>query len=264
VTVPPAAVSPVSAVRRGPQRWWRSYVAMLSFDLVGLRVLIISVAIIQLLMSAGMAVIYGFYFGDALPPQAATFIVTGAPALALMPVGMALVPGIVLQQKLDGSYDFVWTLPVPRAAAVLSTFTVFTADALPGAAAALGVAVWRYDIDLSVSAAIVPAVALVALMATAVGYGFAQAIPNPRITNLVVNLLIFLVLLFSPIAFPIENFPEWFAAVHRVLPFFHMGVVIRAGLTSGLVTGVGVSFLILTLWTAAASLLTAWVVGRRR
>jgi hypothetical protein len=34
------------------------------------------------------------------------------------------------------------------------------------------------------------------------GFGMALAIPNPMITNLVTNALVFLVLLFSPIVFP--------------------------------------------------------------
>jgi ABC-2 type transport system permease protein len=236
---------------------------MLRFDLIGLRTLLAFVVVLQLLMSTGMAIIYGFYLGDGLSPQAGLFIVTGAPALALIPVGMVMVPVVIIQQKLEESYDFVWTLPVPRASAVMSTFTVFTAAALPGAAVALGVASWRYNLDLSVSFAIIPAVLVVGLMATSVGYGFGHAIPNPRITNLLVNLLIFLVLLFSPIAFPISNFPDWFADVHRILPFYHMGQVIRDGLSDGLVTGVAGSYLTLGLWALGSWLVIGWVVGRR-
>lgn len=264
MTAPAEAPSPVSAVRKGAGYWWRAYVMMLRFDLVGLRPLLIAVILIQILMSGGMAIIYGFYIGSGLDPGTALFIATGAPALALIPVGMALVPSVILQEKLDGSYDFTWTLPVPRSATVLSAFSVFTTAALPGAAVALGVAMWRYDLDVSVSPAIIPAVLLVGLMATSVGYGFGHAIPEPRITNLLVNLIIFFVLLFSPIAFPIDNFPDWFANVHRVLPFYHMGRVVRYGLTEGLVTGVAGSYLVLGLWTVASWALIGWVVGRRR
>jgi ABC-2 type transport system permease protein len=101
-------------------------------------------------------------------------------------------------------------------------------------------------------------------MANSVGFGFAHAIPEPRVTNLIVNMIIFLVLLFSPVAFPIENFPDWFASVHRVLPFFHMANIIRDGLTEGLVDGVATSYAVVAIWTVASWTLTAWVVGRRR
>ncbi|MBU1227956.1 MAG: ABC transporter permease, partial [Actinobacteria bacterium] len=214
-------------------------------------------------MGAGMAIIYGFYFAD-LPPVAATFIATGAPTLAIIPVGMAVIPGIVMQHKFDQTYDFLWSLPVPRLAIAASNFILFTAVAIPGVAVSMLVAAWRYDIDLSVSWAVVPAILLAALMANSVGFGFAHAIPEPRITNLLVNVIIFLVLLFSPIAFPISNFPEWFATVHRVLPFFHMASIIRAGFTEGLVDGVAVSYLVVIAWTLGSWALAAWVVGRRR
>ena len=101
-------------------------------------------------------------------------------------------------------------------------------------------------------------------MATSVGFAFGHAIPEPRITNLLTNLIIFLVLLFSPIVVSIDQFPEWWAAIQRVLPFYHMANVIRAGLSRGLVDSVATSWTVLTAWTLASWALASWVVGRRR
>ncbi|HEX6146083.1 MAG TPA: ABC transporter permease [Acidimicrobiia bacterium] len=75
---------------------------------------------------------------------------------------------------------------------------------------------------------------LASLMATSVGYGMAIAIPEPRITNLITNIVIFLVLLFSPIVIPIDRFPDWAETAHRILPFFHMSNLIRSSLSEGL------------------------------
>ena len=146
----------------------------------------------------------------------------------------------------------------------MSNLTIFTVLSVPGFAVTLGVAAWRYDIDLAVSPAIVAAVLLGSLMAVSVGWGVAHAVPDPRLVNLLINLVIFVALLFSPIAFPIENFPEWLAAIHRVLPFWHIASVIRAGLTEGLVTGVAGHYIALVLWTVGSWSMAAWVVGRRR
>jgi hypothetical protein len=44
------------------------------------------------------------------------------------------------------------------------------------------------------------------------GFGLAHAISDPRVTNLIGNVLIFFVLLFSPIIVPITQFPSWLAA----------------------------------------------------
>ncbi len=250
-------------IRRGRSYWWGSFLSMMRFDLTSLREELLLISVLQLMMGAGMAIIYGFYFAD-VPDTVAAFIVTGAPALAIVPVGMALVPGVVMQHKLEQTYDFLWSLPVPRLTIAASNFVLFTGVALPGVALSLGVAAWRYDIDLTVSWSVVPAVLLAALMANSVGFGFAHAISEPRLTNLIVNIIIFLVLLFSPVAFPISNFPDWFASVHQVLPFFHMANLIRAGLTEGLVTGLPLSYLVVGLWMFGSWALAAWAVGRRR
>jgi ABC-2 type transport system permease protein len=250
------------AVRRGPGYWLGGYRAMLRFDLVNLRDSLVFFLLIQVLMGAGMAIIYGFYFDD-LPPAAATYIATGAPTLAIIPVGMTLVPTIVAQYRWNDTYDFLWSLPVPRLMAAASNFTIFTVLSIPGFIVTLLVASWRYDLDLAVSWSIVPAVLLTSLMAVSVGWGAAHAIAEPRITNLLVNLTIFVALLFSPIAFPIENFPDWLAAVHRVFPFWAMAGVVRAALTDGLVADLGRHYAVLIAWTIGAWVLAAWVVGRR-
>lgn len=250
-------------VRRGASYWWRSYLAMLRFDVTNLRSTLAFVLVVQLLMGAGMAYIYGFYLGD-VTPLTALFIVTGIPALALVPIGMVWVPSVIGLQKLRDTYDFVWSMPVPRLMTAASTFTTFTLAAVPGVAVSLLIAELRYEVDLTVSWAVVPAVALSSLMATSVGFGLGHAIPDPRLTNLVTNVLVFFVLLFSPIVVPIALFPDWLAEVHRVLPFHSMATVIRDGLSDDLATGVGRAYVVLGAWTLGSWALAAWVVGRRR
>jgi ABC-2 type transport system permease protein len=254
---------PAPVLRRGAAYWRAGYRGMLRFDLASAREWLVPFVMIQILMGAGMALIYGFYLGD-MPPAVATFVATGAPTLALIPLGMALAPSLIAGRKIEGTYDFMWSLPVPRLTAALSSYTLFTALAAPGFAAALGIAAWRYDLDLHLSAWVVPAVLLSSLMAASVGFAVGHAVAEPALVNVITNLVIFIVIMFSPIAFPIENFPGWLAAAHRVLPFWHMANVVRASLTEGLVTGTWASYLVLAGWTLGAWLLAAWAVGRRR
>lgn len=251
-------------VRRGVRYWLGSYRSMLRFELINLRTWILIALLVQLLMSTGMVFMYGFYFGN-MSSGAQTFLVTGIPALALVPVGFVLVPSMITERKLRDTYDFISSLPVPRMVSAAATFTISGAIAIPGTVLALWIADVRYDVDFSISAAIFVAVLLVSLMATSVGFAFGHAIPDPRVVSLLTNLVVFLVLLFSPIVVPIELFPDWWAAVHRILPFWHMAVVVRAGLTEGLVTtSVTASYLVLGAWTVGSWLLAAWVVGRRK
>jgi ABC-2 type transport system permease protein len=178
-------------------------------------------------------------------------------------MGLVMVPNMVGQQRIAQTYDFIWSLPVPRLAAAASTFTVFTLMALPGFASSVGVAVWYYGVSLETSWLVIPAVLLTSLMCASVGYGMAHAIKNPLVVNFITNMVIFFALLFSPIIVPISQFPDWLASVHRVLPFYHMAEVIRDSLSNGFVFDVGTSYLVLGGWTLIGWLATAWAVGRR-
>ena len=251
-----------STVTKGLSRWLRSYTMMLRFDVRGLGQWLAFGLLIQVLMGAGMAIMYGFYLGE-VPPRVGTFMAAGVPAIALIPIGFVMVPNMVAQQRIAQTYEFLWSLPVPRLAAAASTFTVFTLMALPGVAIALGVGAWNYGAELTVSPMVIPAVLLTSLMTTSVGFGMAHGLKNPVVINFITNMTVFFVLLFSPIVVPIAQFPDWLASVHQVLPFYHMAEVIRGSLTSGFVTDVAHSYLVLGGWTVAGWLATAWVVGRR-
>jgi ABC-2 type transport system permease protein len=241
----------------------RSYGLMLRFDLASARAWLPFLVGLQLLLGVGSAVMYGFYIPN-LTKAGALFIVTGAPTIALVPIGMMLLPMQIGLQKTARTFDFTWSLPVPRAVTIASTLTVHTLMALPGIAVTLILASLRYGVELTISPSIVPAIALASLMSASVGMGLAHGIREPVITAVLTNMLMFVAMMFAPIAMPIQNFPDWLATIHRVLPLYHMGVVVRAGLSNGLVTDVGTSYLVLGAWTIAGWAVVGWVIGRRR
>lgn len=249
-------------LRRGFSYWTSSYLAMLRWVITQQRILFWSVLFSQLALGIGAAVMYRFYVG-AMDPTAATYLVSGIPALSIIPVGFIMVPTLVIQEKYRGTHEFTWSLPVPRLAPVTATFTVFTAISLPVAALSTAVAAWQFDAALRPGAYVIPAAVLVALMGTSVGYGLAMVVPEPRITNLILNVIIFVVLLFSPIVIPIDHFPDWAAAVHHLLPFFHMSNLLRATLTSGLAVDAATSLGILLMWTVVGWATVVRVVTRR-
>ncbi len=250
-------------IRRGPVHWASSYAAMLRFDLAAQRNFLPTFLIMQILFGAGMAIIYGFYIGH-LSPAAALYIVSGAPALAMLTAGLMGVEMMVTERQQAGTWDFIWSMPAPRSAAVASIFTVFTLLAIPGIVVTLALADLRYGIALSVSPMAVPAVLLSSLMATSLGFCMAVLIGKPMVTNAILNALIFVVLMFSPVQFPISRLPLWLADAHRVLPIYYLAEVLRASVTRGLVHDTGLSYAVLGAWTLASWAATAWVVGRRR
>jgi ABC-2 type transport system permease protein len=256
----PLSVAAVSWPRSG----FHGYTSMLRFEIRNLRPYWTIGLAIQVILGAGMALMYGFYFGEVGIAQA-TFLVTGIPTLALIPIGFVMVPGAIMEHRLRDTYDYVWSLPVSRAGSALGSSTIFTGLALPGTALALLIASSSYEVDLSVSWAIIPAALVTSATATSVGFALGHAVPEPRVVSLITNAVMFLVLLFSPIVVAIEQFPDWWAAVHRVLPFWHMSVVIRAGLSDGLVsTSVTASYWALAGWGVISWLAAASVIARRR
>jgi len=218
---------------------------------------------VQILTGAGFIFGIDLLFGG-LGKEAALYLSTGVLVITLITVGMVMNPQFVAQAKASDQYDFLWSLPVPRTTAALASLTINAIIALPGMAIAILAALWRFDLPLVVSPAIVPAVLIVLLTGTMVGYAFAHAISSPLAINMISQMLIFFILGFSPINYPIERLPWWFAAIHQWLPFHHMAQVVRGGLTEGLVDGMTRSYLVLGAWSIIAVIGTAAVLGRRR
>jgi len=259
----PSTPDLVSRVRQVHGHWLESYAAMLRFDIASQRTSLPGFLIMQILFGVGTAIIYGFYIGQ-LSREAALFIVSGAPALAVIAIGVVAVPSMVTDRQTAGTWDFIWSLPVPRSASVASTFTVYTGLTFPGIVVTLALASWRFGLHLHPTPMVIPAFLLGSLMATSVGFGTAQVIRNPLVTNVATNVLIFVVFLFSPVMFPIDQFPHWLAEVQRVLPIYPLAQVMRASITNGLVHNVSICYAILAGWTVAAWTATAWVIGRQR
>lgn len=255
-------IAPAVSLRHGVSYWFASLAAMLRFDIGRSRDWAKMMLLIQTFMGAGMAMIYGFFYPH-ISATTATYIVTGIPTVALIPLGFVMLPGAVGQQKTQGTYEYIWSLPAPRSAQAASTFLLYTLLALPGMVLALLAASWRYGVHLAVSPLLVPAALLCSLTAVTVGFGLAISVRNPLVINLVCNALVFVVLLFSPIVYPASQLPGWLRAVHAVLPFEHMADVMRAGLTAGIVHAPGGSFLVLAGWVAVGCAATAWALLRR-
>jgi len=95
-------LQPRPVVRRGPRHWLASFAAMLRFDVLAQRTWLPMFVLMQVLFGTGMAVIYGFWIGS-MPSEAALYLVTGAPAIAVITSGLVFVPSMVSDRKLAGT-----------------------------------------------------------------------------------------------------------------------------------------------------------------
>lgn len=217
--------------------------------------------IVQALLAVGTVLGFGIIMGE-MSGTAALFLATGAPTVTLITVGLVMAPQMLSQAKTEGSSAWMMTLPVPRLAFLAADLTVWTLVALPGTLLALVAGVARYGIELSIAPWALPAAVLVSLTAAAVGYAMAAVLP-PTIAQLMTQLLIFAILLFSPITFPAERLPDWLASLHRVLPVEPMAELIRAGLAQDAFSVPASSVAVLLAWCAGAVLLAAVALRRR-
>lgn len=252
-----------SSVTFEPGGWLDSYRLMLRWEIVGSRLLYPLLLISQVLVGAGFVLGFGL-LNPNLDASAAAYLATGAVVMSLISMGLMVTPQLVAQQKMQGSYDYVWSMPVPRSAATLASTTLAAAVAVPGVVAALLVASWRYEISFQVSPTVVPALLLTLACGSFLGAAVAHAIEKPQVTMLFAQLVALFIIGFSPVSFPIERLPRWLATMHEYLPIHYMGVAVRSSLTDGVVEMSARGWVVLVLWTVFAIAATGAVLVRRR
>ncbi len=250
-------------LRSGPAYWWRSYLAMLRWDLTSLRMVLPITVLVLSLAGGGFVLAVDLFFGQ-VPEEAALYVSTGVLVITLVTIGLVLAPQLIAQQKIEKTYDFLWSLPVPRTTAAFSWITTNLIIGLPAMTLALVVAVLRYDLPLHVTPMILPAVLLVVFTGTMIGYALAHAVAQPMVTMVISQVLIFVIIGFSPINFPADQLPGWLASAHEWLPFAPMADAIRAAITKGVVPNVARSYLMLGAWAVISVAVTAAVLGRRK
>ncbi|MTV27708.1 ABC transporter permease [Nitriliruptoraceae bacterium ZYF776] len=220
------------------------------------------VIVVQALLAAGVIIGFGFLIPD-ISPATARFLSTGAPTILLMVVGLVIVPQGVAQARTNGTFAHLRSLPVARPVLLLTDLTVWAVVALPCVAVAVLVAQLRYGLTFAFDwPLLIAATVLTTVMATAVGYGIAVSLP-PLLAQLVSQVLVFFVMLFSPLTFPASQLPAWFQTVHDVLPIRPAADLVRAGLISDTATASVQDLVVVVIWCVAGLAVTFRALVRR-
>ncbi len=239
----------------------RSYRLLLVWQARRLKGFLPLAVVVQALFALGIVVGYPLLFPQ-IDRTTILFLATGAPAITLITMGVVAVPQLVAQAKTEGTLDYMRALPIPRLVYLFADLTVWLAVILPGVAFAVVVGALRFDLHLAVSPLVAPAMVLVALTATSIGYAVASLLPQ-MLANLLTQVLVVFVLMFSPLNFPAERLPSWLAAVHQVLPFQAMGDVVRGTLASTTFPLAAGAFELLGAWCAVSLVLAYRILARR-
>lgn len=256
----PRASTPLAPVRTGTVT---ALLALMRWSLASTGAMLPLIVIVQAMLAAGIILGFGLVIGD-ITPQGALFLSTGAPTILLLTIGLVIVPQGVSRARASGAFDYQRALPVARPLLMIVDLVVWALIALPGVAVGLLVARLRFDLTFSFDwPLLVFASLLVTTMATAVGYAIAVSMP-PMPAQMLSQVLVFFVLLFSPITFPVEQLPQWFQMLHDVLPIRPAADLLRAGIAAESFTAELRDLLVLVAWTALGLVLTARALMRRR
>jgi ABC-2 type transport system permease protein len=214
-------------------------------------------------MCIAVAFVFGIsYFYPQITPDIAKYLATGSPTLILITVGLVMVPQIVAQERTEGTFDYIWSLPVPRMVHIAADATNMFGSMLPGIALAVFFGAIHFDFNLAISPLVIPAVMLIAACGTFLGYSMAFAVPKPMMVNVLTQIIIFVVMMFSPVMFPASQLPGWLQEIHKFLPIQYMADLTRGTLTD-LPVNLGLAFAVVGAWFAAGFIMT-WVLVRRR
>lgn len=217
-------------------------------------------AAVQLVLAFGLAVGLGMLNPD-LDRESTRYLATGAPTLAIVTLGMVVVPQTVAQRRVAGSFDYLQSMPIWPVAPMIASVVVLGLASIPGAFLALGAAAWHFDFTLRWSPLVLPVVALGALASTGVGYCIGALAPSPYVTTAATQVLMFGTMLFSPVNYPADRLPGWLAEAHEWLPVAPLASLIRgsAGLGSIHVR----DMVVLSVWAMVATLACARAATRR-
>jgi len=192
-----------------------SYLLLIRWNALRMKGFLPLAIVVQALFAFGIVVGYPLLFPE-LDPRTVLFLATGAPAITLITMGLVATPQMVAQARTEGSYEYMRSLPVPRILHLLADLSVWLVIVLPGVAFAILLGTWRFSLDLQVSPLIIPALALTTLTAASIGYAIASVLP-PMAANMMSQVLVVFVLMFSPLNFPPDRLPGWLTGIHAVL-----------------------------------------------
>ena len=204
----------------------------------------------------------GFFYPQ-ISPETAKYLTTGAPTISLLMVGLVLVPQVVAMSRTEGTFNYIWSLPVPRFVYVAAEATIWILVSLPGVIASLVLGAVYYHFGLEISPLVVPAILLISFTGVFIGYSIAHGAPKPQMAQIATQIIVFGIMLFSPIMYPVEQLPGWLATVHKFLPVKYMADLSRGTLTD-LNTNLGLAFEVVGGWCVFGLAMTVILIHRRK
>lgn len=215
------------------------------------RRLLVSLAAIQMVFSA--AIMWGIPLIAGGATDAQRFL-TAAWHLGLLVIGLAVAPQEMAEWKIDGYFEELQQLPLPRPVLAMAELLSWIVTMLPGivltpllAWAGFGILpvhIWTAGFVLLIAALIYLGIGMILML----------FMPLEGV-QVVSQILMVFAMLLSPILYPASRLPHWIEAVHAVLPFMPVNTTLMNAV-SGHAIDAG-SLTCALVWAVAATILAA-------
>jgi len=206
------------------------YYHLLKLELLVARRAIIMIVVIQVALTIGLVVGFGYFVPEVSDVQA-LFLTTGTATNTVVTVGLVALPQNLSQAKNEGRLEYTLALPVVREAYLLAQVSFVAIMALPGVVFALVLGSLVYDITITPSPVVLLVIPLAMLSLAGVGVAMAILSPYQQLTNALTQLIIFYVILFAPVMIPREQLPSLLQTVANFMPPTYAADAMRGALT---------------------------------
>lgn len=168
-------------------------------------------------------------FAKALSPPglgAETRLVTGSLVFGLGVMTVNNLSQLIQEERFTFQQKLVITSPVHRLSYAGGVVAYAVAQAALTAVVVLSFAP-AFDIDIHLSLWLVPLILLTTLSMTGIAVTIAAWSPSQMVGGMMANVIGLMVVLLSPVYYPIERLPEWLRWVARLSPYTHAGNAIN-------------------------------------
>ena len=198
----------------------------------------------QLLLSISLLFGYPLVIGD-IDSTTAYYLSSGSVLIGIISMGCTISSPVIANDKLEGHFDYIRALPIPRIFISLADLWMWLIAILPGVFISILLGYVRFSVRLHPSFLGVFIVLLICLTMISLGFAIAYTF-SPNTVTLMSQLILMIGLMFSPLMYPADRLPEWVNHLYRALPFVPSSNLLRASLYDyGNVSLLDISILIL-------------------
>jgi ABC-type multidrug transport system permease subunit len=168
-------------------------------------------------------------FAKALTPPGVDIgvrLVTGSLVFGLGMMSVNLVAQFVLAERFNNELKLIVASPVHPLSYVGGVLVYSVAQALVTAAVILSFAP-LFGIHITLSFWLLPLVLLTAVSMTGIAMVIATWAPSMEVGGMLANTFGILIVILSPVYYPIERLPEWLRWLARASPYTHAGEAIN-------------------------------------